>query len=300
MGGLTDLISDLHTRDTAELIFGKPVEVTANSLDLGNGAATLVEIDIGRSKIEAEQSKSEFSVWTITFAKPLVAQNVSYVRFRLHATAIGRCWTWQRSWLERKRIILDFRVADIRELWYLDNKNSLRHSIHPIRCIRLFLIVPAKFRLAVASPNPYYSRVLEGYAWKSYLKRSPKLFGKEKLLIHQWRNDLEINISSPLRIFADLDDPRTLNFGPNVILGLLVLLSIGFLIPATEKQVLQAATHWSNMGYSALIAHFRTLMALGVLGAIGAIASTFERGKKALHWAQQFLVKLERIIYRLS
>jgi hypothetical protein len=133
------------------------------------------------------------------------------------------------------------------------------------------------------------------------LKRTPNLIGKEKLLIHQWRNDPEINISNPLRIFADLDDPRTLNFGPNVVLGLLVLLSIGFLIPATEKQVLEAVGHWSNAGYRTLVDHLHAVVALGLLGVIGLIASAFERGKRALHWVKQFLVKLERIFYsRLS
>jgi hypothetical protein len=219
-GGVTDLAQKLTNQGTAELIFGKPVTLNGDTVDYGKGYTEILAIDSAGSKLEEENSTDDFSVWTIKLAKPISVSTSAYLRFRINATKIGRCWTWRSSLLERKRIIIDFRLCDIRELWYLKNRNSLKHAIHTIQSLNFFVIIPARFRLAADGPPAYYSRILEGYAWRSYLQRLPSFFVKEKLIIHQWRNKEPVNLDTPLRIFADLDDPRVLHFGPNLLFGL--------------------------------------------------------------------------------
>jgi hypothetical protein len=258
----------------------------------------LLEIDAAGSHVEPCYSTPDFSVWTIKLARRIPADSVTYFRFRIKATSIGRCWNWRRSWLERKRIIIDFRLSDVRELWYLSS-DSLKHYIHDIECVNFFLIAPARFRLVAASPLVHYSRILEGYAWKSYLKRSPSYFRKEKLIIHQWRTEKDrvVNLKSPLRIFADLEDPRTLNFGPNMLMGLAMVSIVALVVAAKEQAIVASVNAWSKLASVALSRHIPAASVTGFLIICSGLISKIETGKKVIRFLQSGFSRVERYVF---
>lgn len=224
-GKAWDLRGKLTNHRTVELIFSRKAEiaddgtalrVTLTGADTGGTADMLT---ILASRIERNErhdsrrrERREFSMWTVTPARPIQPGEDAYLRLRFQVMSSGRMWSWDRAGFgSRVGSLFDLRVADPREALTVTDITQWRHRIVPINSLYVFLIVSSKFVLRVTHPEPYYIRQIEGQAWEQYLGRRTSLWGQAKMSIYEWRKtDEVIGLAQPFRIFIQLGKERHL------------------------------------------------------------------------------------------
>jgi hypothetical protein len=205
---LQDLSDRVRDQRDSGLLFGKPVSLTATTVDYGQGPLQLLQALGATTSREDAASQKDFSLWHVAFEPALQPGSAGYLRVRLRIAHPGRVWTWKRSLLARNGALFDIRVADAREAWNVKDGHAIAGRLVPIHKLRLFLIAPWQWQLRATSPPVHYIRMVEGRAWEKYLDRTTSLFAAPKLVIYQWRNtdDAPVTVDLPFRVFADLSD----------------------------------------------------------------------------------------------
>lgn len=227
---LSDLSNFVLDAEFAPLIFAQPVSVNGamlsydgSAIGQGNVSDRVVPISIENSTAEQE-SDPRFSVWTIELREPLKTGESGYIRFRQQIKKPGVLWT-SKGWGYAKRgIIVDLRVADVRESNILGLGRAEAPHIVPIQRLFLFLGAPSYFVPKHVSPPLHYSRLLEAQIWQKYLKApfSAPYFGHPtRISIHQWRSPgaatttpTPVDLNKPYRAYMDV----TREFGPSLLL----------------------------------------------------------------------------------
>lgn len=133
------------------------------------------------------------------------------MRLRISLKDPGALWT-SKGWAYAKRgMIVDLRVADVRESNFLGLGKPESRYIVPIKHLFLFLGAPSYFVPKHVSPSLHYSRLLEPKVWGHYLNAS-SLFSKSPAIsIHQWRSEgggtakaRPVDLDNPYRAYMDI------------------------------------------------------------------------------------------------
>jgi hypothetical protein len=297
--GFEDLFQLLRNQETAQLIFGKPVKISGNSIDWGSGPVALSPIDVLEAKQDEKRSTGEFSIWSLKLSSPVQVGNDAYFRCRIQVSNIGRCWTWKQYALARYGFLLDLRFSDVREAWNVTDGETLQSYMLPMKKLNFFVVLPSVFTAVATSPPFHYARVLEGHAWQGYLKRKTRLIGKEKLTIYQWRNqkDLSVAPETPVRIYLDVRNPVSLINIPN-----LLVYSVGLiLITATGAYLAQTAgltiPRLENFIVSQVRAHIPVISGAVILAVAAKFIKTLEIAKNVILKARTLINRLERKLF---
>src|SRR5262249_29799049 len=150
--GLHDLSDRVRDQRDSGLLFGKPITLTATTIDYGQGQLQLLQaLSAGTSRDEAASQK-DFSLWHLVFEPPLPPGSSGYLRVRLRMARPGRVWSWKRSLFARNGALLDIRVADAREAWNVKDGHAIAGRLVPIEKLRLFLITAWQWQLRSTSP----------------------------------------------------------------------------------------------------------------------------------------------------
>lgn len=212
---LSDLSALVLDADFSPLIFGRPVAVKGDRIEydgstLGQGKIIdrIIAVSVDNSSPEAGTSKAVgFSMWTIEFAEPARANESAYIRFRIQIPTPWRVWSFKGWGYAKRGVIVDFRIADIRESILLGYGRSEADHIVPIKHLFLFLVVPSYFVPKHHSPPLHYSRLLEPEVWQKYLASCGSYDRGTKFSIHQWRTEPSaqaVDIERPYRAYMDL------------------------------------------------------------------------------------------------
>jgi hypothetical protein len=210
-----DLSNFVLDSDFAPLIFGRPITIVGNTLTYdgstlgqGNVSDRVISVSTANS-VAVEENDPRFSVWNLEFNDPIPAGEVGYVRFRLQIKKPGALWN-SKGWGYAKRgMIVDLRIADVRESNILGlGKAEAIHTV-PIKHLFLFLGAPSYFVPKHVSPPLHYSRLLEPNVWKQYLNASSRF--PTSISIHQWRSDgagteaaKPVDLDHPYRAYMDI------------------------------------------------------------------------------------------------
>jgi len=245
---LRDLSTFVLDAEFAPLIFAHAVTVVGDRITydasaIGQGVVSdrVIPISTVNSTAE-EESDPRFSVWTIEFRDPIPAGESAYVRFRFQIEKPGVLWT-SKGWGYAKRgMIVDLRVADVRESNFLGLGRAEADHVVPIKRLFLFLGAPSYFVPKHVSPPLHYSRLLEPDVWGPYLgdRRGwwtdigAWLRLRTKISIHQWRSDgaasdtpIPVTLVRPYRAYMDV----AREFGPSLLI--LYLLGVAIFPIAT-------------------------------------------------------------------
>jgi hypothetical protein len=206
---LMDISSPLYSREISQLIFrnesinGRISFANAKNLQIVaiNEEESKVE---EKSKLDKKQERNR-SLWHLSIPEIPMGEE-RYFRVRFEIRNCGRMWNGKRHLLLNYGALLDFRVADTREVPGDPVWDSTRTRIVPLDDLNFFVIAPLKLQMQSASPPLYTSRVLEGDSWEPYLRRRTR---GERMIIYQWNKDSPrgrdaISISNPYRVFLDL------------------------------------------------------------------------------------------------
>jgi hypothetical protein len=192
--------------------------------------------------------KRQFTVKTVTLSQAITAGKEGYVRFRLEAAATGRLWAWTRSLGLKTGALIDFRVADVREVLVDSQSGSLISRVVDIKELFVFVVAYANLRHHASSPPLHYIRPLEGVDWESYLDRRIGFRPHAKMLIYEWRSRMNDPAGvggavraavSPIRPFRGYIELVRRN-GPNAVAT--------FLIGSVSNLVLLIAVYYFSPG----------------------------------------------------
>lgn len=229
--GYEDLYEYFIQLRIAELIFGRPVTVSASRIRIEyfiNGKTSFDEINvtpISRAEIDKKLSGKDSSFWTVNLTKPITSGSESYIRIRFKVRSVGRVWVWKRSFFAKNGALVDLRIADIRGTQQKSEWKGIQDRIIAIKKLNLFLIASNSFQIRSASPELHYMRLFEGRVWEPYLGRAVDLFRTEKLVIYEWRNNSTISTTDPFRAFIDLGrEFGTTSLGNHFRTGFVVLI----------------------------------------------------------------------------
>ncbi len=125
-----DLINQVQDHAVAQMIFGKPVTISASVLELDGAELSLVRI--GSATLDKEGSGPSFSLWNLRTANQIPAGSRIYLRIRFEVRSVGRCWQWKRFFASRYGALVDVRFADVREAWNVSGGDALKSRIVPI------------------------------------------------------------------------------------------------------------------------------------------------------------------------
>jgi hypothetical protein len=221
-----DLINQVQDHAVAQMIFGKPVTISASVLELDGEKLSLVRI--GSAILDEQRSGPSFSLWSLQTASQVPAGSRIYLRIRFQVSRVGRCWQWKRFLVSQYGALVDVRFADVREAWNVIGGDALQSRIVPIAKLFFFVVAPARFHLVATSPPAHYIRILEARSWEVYLERKATILGRDKLSIYQWRNDSSnpITTSDPFRVFMDIHQELGVASPTNILLAVLGALAI--------------------------------------------------------------------------
>src|ERR1035438_4562491 len=184
--GVMDLHDVLLNPGTAELVFGRPINIRGQTISYAN----VKDLDVGRiSEKKSTQledwsdSRQSCCAWRIELADTLNAGQEQYLRFRFPVEHAGNLWLPKRTLLALNGALIDLRVADIRESQEARDWASFRDRIVPINKLNAFVVAPVSLHLRSASPMLKYVRLLEGLAWKPYIRRRTGIWRFERLVI---------------------------------------------------------------------------------------------------------------------
>lgn len=284
-----DLYDTLTQEDTLELIFGEPVTTTASgqerTLQLASGPKFHPRhIDAAKVTVEVEQA-SRSSRCTVPLAAAIPARSSAYVRFRFRVFA-------NRPLLTAKSpfggVILDFRIADVRESRTRSSEIAIRPRIVPIDVVNFFAMLPAEYQLLSVSPPSQYMRILETRAWGRYLTGTAYRHPSKPMLVYYWRSAKPVScepVSSdnPFRVFANYD--RHLNKAAITFWSILALLLIGGIVRAGVVPGINTDTALSLLKSGAT-----ALGLFSVAGAIGLVTWLYKqvmsRGAGLRKWSR--------------
>jgi hypothetical protein len=208
--GLTDIGKYLETTETAQLIFGERVRVEGGQLRFEDGTSVpLCNISTTGTKRDAQKSTNSFSHWQIELAHPITSKG--YVRLRFRIVSKGRMLLRRGFGMLASRILIDFRISDLRESWTVPDGAIYRDALVPIKKLYFFVVLPARFHDPTMSPRPRYMRILEGSLWEPYLQRAVYLLRQGKMTVYSWRAE-SITITAPFRVFLDVTRDTRLRF----------------------------------------------------------------------------------------
>lgn len=172
-------------------------------------------LKVVRTTLKREESLSSenASMYSVT-VPPADADAEVYIRLRFRVSDAARMWLSRSA-----GSLLDFRVADVREVVAQQAWSELTEQVVPIKKLNAFVIIPSDLQARAASPQPKYVRSLEGSLWEDYLRRRIAFFADNKLFIYYWRAS-NIDDKEPFRLFLDLQSaPASVWFG--VLAGLI-------------------------------------------------------------------------------
>lgn len=260
-----DLYDTLFQEETAELIFGEPVtfagQANNRTLTLDSGDELHPRhIDTARVTAASDQPPRS-SCYQIPLETPLAAGSTAYLRFRFRVFA-------NRPLLTPKSpfggVILDFRIADVRESRNRSKEASIRQRIVPIDKVNFFAMLPDQYQLLTASSATRNMRILETRAWGAYLNRVAYMHPANTQLVYYWRSDNKSAVSSdnPFRVFASYD--RHLNKAKIAFWCTVALLLTAGLVRSGWIPGVTTDTVKSSLGH--------LLTFLGLISAAGIIA----------------------------
>jgi hypothetical protein len=203
---VVDLAGTITDLKAAKLIFGEQVEVDFNEGTLRFTEGEDVEIlPISTSDTAMVPTKSDrnFSHWHVQLARPV--NNTAYVRLRFRVRTRGRMLLIRGFGMFASRIVIDFRVSDLRESITVPDQAIYQRALLPIDKLTCHLILPTRFRAPTAGTSTPVlpPRILEGAVWEPYLQRATYLLRQGKLTVFPWHHNASITLNRPFRAFLD-------------------------------------------------------------------------------------------------
>lgn len=200
---LADVSSPLNTRETSQLIFrNESINGRISFADAKDVEISSINEDDSRAAKKQEKNRS---LWHVSIPE-MSAGRERYFRIRFTVKNCGRMWNAKRHLFLNYGALLDFRVADTREVPGDPVWDGVRRRIVTISELNFFVIAPLTLQMQNASPLLYTSRVLEGDSWEPYLRRKTR---GERMIIYQWNKNYPeandpITTVRPYRVFLDL------------------------------------------------------------------------------------------------
>ncbi|QZT57120.1 hypothetical protein [Mycolicibacterium austroafricanum] len=287
-----DLYDALSNDVTAELIFGEPLKVSGTpqnrTLELESGDELHPRhIDTAKVAAVTEEPLPRSSCYRVPLENPVPNGSKAYIRFRFRVFA-------NRPLLTSKSlfggVILDFRIADVRESRTRSREASIRRRIVPVEKVNFFAMLPDQYQLLTASSEPRNMRILETRAWGNYLDRVAYMHPSNTQLVYYWRNEGKpVSPDNPFRVFASYD--RHLNKAKIFFwCAVALLLTSGIVrfgwIPGVTTDTLRMV-----LGH---LASALGLLGIGILGIImwgvKVIVSRFERLRMKARWIERLLL----------
>ncbi|MFF0013489.1 hypothetical protein [Streptomyces sp. NPDC005374] len=275
--------------DTAELIFGGPVEQHLSAGERRVESSRLAEplqfVRIRENEVapvEDFKQRDDCSLFRVPLDKSIPPGQRRYIRLRWQVFGTQPIWEWKRGGGGAR---VDLRISDIRESRFASQERPLRSRIAEIERVNFFLVLPPVLQVIAHSPAFNYLRRLEHQAWIPYLWGTAHFAWKRVLVVYSWRHSSDdgvkpISIENPFRVF--------LEFGRAVPESCFYRIAKAVLLVFV---VLSAQDHWSlvNSAFQA-VAHIDFLAVLAVVGAgtlLGGLA-LFERVRS---WTQNRFLK---------
>lgn len=199
-----DLTSHISTQPTADLVFGEPVEVHGSgdefTIYIDGRALELVNVDVPNvGRADGYEPRQDSTLFAVPLTRAIKAGERRYIRLRWHLRHGGEVFHRRRL---RSGLIVDFRMADVRESRFSDTERVLRDRIMPVQMANVFLVLPAAHQFAEYSPTVKYVRLLEPGAWRDYLKGAAYRRTRERLVVYHFSGE-RIHPDSPFRVYAD-------------------------------------------------------------------------------------------------
>lgn len=203
---VVDLADTLIDPKAAKLLFGEEVDVDPNEGKLRFAEGEDVEIlpiSTTDTTMVAAKSDRNFSHWHIQLARPV--NNTGYVRLRFRIRTRGRMLLIRGFGMFASRIVIDFRVSDLRESITVPNQAIYQRTLLPLDKLTCHVILPTRFRAPAAGTSTLVlaPRILEGSAWEPYLGRATYLLRQGKLTVFPWHHNNKITLNRPFRAFLD-------------------------------------------------------------------------------------------------
>jgi hypothetical protein len=288
---LADVSSPLHTRETSQLIFrNESVKGRISFADAKD--IEIFSINEDDSKAAKKQEKNR-SLWHISIPE-MSAGKERYFRVRFTVKNCGRMWNAKRHLFLNYGALLDFRVADTREVPGDPVWDGVRERIVPISELNFFVIAPLTLQMQNASPLLYTSRVLEGDSWEPYLRRKTR---GERMIIYQWNKNYPeandpITTVRPYRVFLDLSKEVISVSIPAAIQSAIVTSAIIALIIVL---LWQGSSHVNVAAMRS--AWLKYIAGLTVVGVLTWVASKVEFMKRVFSKVPQILEALDKWRY---
>ncbi|OZC64647.1 hypothetical protein CH306_18445 [Rhodococcus sp. 15-725-2-2b] len=291
--GCLDLHDTLLHPETAELIFGEPVNISGTSpnhtLRLTSGAEfDLRHVDTANvTAINEPDELHRSSHYRVPLSSPVSPGSKVYVRFRLRVFANRPLLTPRSPF---GGVILDFRIADVRESRDRAREVTLRSRIVQINKVNFFAMLPDQYQLLTASPGTHNMRILETRAWSSYLHRVAYMHPANVQLVYYWRSSSGVSPDNPFRVFATYD--RHLNKAKIIfwtIIGVLLAAALarsGWVSTITTDNVRSVANFMISVFGLATIA--------GIIAAVrwlvGVAMNRLEKPRMWVRWLERLVL----------
>lgn len=288
-----DLYNTLFDPETAELIFGEPVTISGTSPSQKLTLASGVEFHprrIDTAQVEAiavEPRRS--SRYQVPLEAPLAAGATAYIRLRFRVFANRPLLTPRSAF---GGLILDFRIADVRESRDRAKEASLRPRIVPIAAVNFFAMLPDQYQMLTASTQPRNMRILETRAWSAYLRRIAYMHPSNTQLVYYWRSaaNTEVSSDNPFRVFATYQ--RHLNKAKTAFWAVVVLLLVAALVRSGWIPGITAENVRSALG--PLMTFFGLLTMAGIIAIgrviVGFAMNRFAKLRLAVRWVERLLL----------
>ncbi|MBY6313518.1 MULTISPECIES: hypothetical protein [Nocardiaceae] len=291
--GCMDLHDTLLHPETAELIFGEPVNISGTNPDhtlrLTSGAEfQLRHVDTANvTAINQSDQLHRSSHYRVPLASPVLPGSKVYVRFRLRVFANRPLLTPRSPF---GGVILDFRIADVRESRNRAREVTLRSQIVPIEKVNFFAMLPDQYQLLTASPETRNMRILETRAWSNYLQRVAYMHPANVQLVYYWRSEPNISPDNPFRVFATYD--RHLNKAKIMFWSIIALLLAAALARSGWISVV-TAEHVRSIGKFA-VSFFGLATVAGIIAGIrwliGVAMNRLEKPRMRVRWLERLLL----------
>jgi hypothetical protein len=293
--GLTDIAKSLETTETAQLIFGERVSVEGGSLRFEDGTSVpLCNISKTGTKRDAQKSTVGFSHWRIELAHPVASRG--YLRLRFRVLSRGRMLLKRGFGMFASRILIDFRISDLRESWTVPDGPIYRDALVPIQKLYFFVVLPARFHDPSMSPRPRYMRILEGTLWEPYLQRAVYLLRQGKMTVYSWRAE-SITITAPFRVFLDVTRDTRLRVYYLLLAAVVTVLTLLLVDPS----LISRSTFFELLGRLWVKSRAEVFQLLGVTSLGGLVVWLLRRQttiRGALPRIRRMLIMVESAMYR--
>ncbi len=242
-----DLYEEMQQQKNLYLIFGKKVvgqhqPGTGYTIDYDGTPVRVFSFKEPQEPVPPASRQHDVTLRKLELAQPIAVNSEGYVRFRFEATRMGRAWSWKRFLLAKNGAIVDFRVADVREVMGLAGADALLDSVIEIQRLFMFVIAPASLVPIANSPSLHYMRMLEGPDWESYLGRASYFLRRsQKMVIYEWRRE-SVTPLEPFRGFLSLARPHGYQgIGNHVVTALVTTATIAILLGIWDMTRVAAA-----------------------------------------------------------